>query len=129
MVTLRALVNYASRQYKRGDGSPLIQHNPVNALRDHFVQMKPRTRDIPTGQVSAVWQMFTDMRALAGRDAVSWDLAMFLLLTGARRNEAASLEWYNVNLDEGHWHIPDPKNANPMAAVEHAGGSDTESAS
>ena len=34
--------------------SPLIAHNPVGALRDHFVQLKPRTRDIPTGQVGVV---------------------------------------------------------------------------
>jgi integrase len=39
---------------------------------------------------------------------------MFLLLTGARRNEGASLEWKNVNLEEKWWHIPDPKNANPI---------------
>jgi len=114
MVTLRALVNYAARQYKRSDGLPLIQHNPVDALRDHFIQLKPRTRDIPTHRVGSVWQMLTDMRAHAGRETAGWDLAMFLLLTGARRNEAASLEWKNVNLNEGWWHIPDPKNANPI---------------
>jgi integrase len=114
MVTLRALVNYAGRQYKRSDGSPLIQHNPVNALRDHFVQLKPRTRDIPTGKVGAVWQMLTEMRALAGYETVGWDLVMFLLLTGARLNEGAALLWQNVNLEEGWWHLPDPKNSNPI---------------
>jgi integrase len=114
MVTLRALVNYAGRQYKRSDGSPLIQHNPVDALRDHFIQLKPRTRDIPTGRVGSVWHMLTDMRAHAGRETAGWDLAMFLLLTGARRNEAASLQWGEVNLNEGWWHLPDPKNANPI---------------
>ncbi|RPI39534.1 MAG: site-specific integrase [Hyphomicrobiaceae bacterium] len=114
MTTLRALVNYAARQYKRSDGSPLIQHNPVGALRDHFVQLKPRTRDIPTHRVGAVWQMLTGMRENAGPDTAGWDLVMFLLLTGARRGEAASLQWKNVNLDAGWWHIPDPKNANPI---------------
>ena len=114
MVTLRALVNYAGRQYKRSDGSPLIQHNPVGALRDHFIQLKPRTRDIPTQRVSEVWQMLTSMRALAGRETAGWDLVMFLLLTGARLNEGAALLWQNVNLEEGWFHLPDPKNANPI---------------
>ncbi len=42
------------------------------------------------------------------------DLVMFLLLTGARRNEGAMLKWSNVNLDEDWWHIADPKNSNPV---------------
>lgn len=42
------------------------------------------------------------------------DLVMFLLLTGARISEAAQLTWDRVNLDEHWWHLPDPKNANPV---------------
>jgi integrase len=129
MTTLRALINYAGRQYKRADGSPLIAHNPVDALRDDWIQLKPRTRDIEIKKVGEVWHMLTVARANLisaqqredGRanpqDAdkqAGMDLVMFLLLTGARRNEGATLEWRNVNLDEGWWHIPDPKNANPV---------------
>lgn len=35
MTTLRALINYASRQYRRVDGSPLFPYNPVEVLKDH----------------------------------------------------------------------------------------------
>ncbi|MGX1104502.1 tyrosine-type recombinase/integrase [Bradyrhizobium elkanii] len=108
-VTLRALVNYAARQYKRSDGSPLIQHNPVNALRDHFIQLKPRTRDIPSNKVGAVWNMLREQHGM-----VNFDLVSFLLLTGARFNEGASLTWDNVDLNEGWFHLPDPKNDNPV---------------
>ncbi len=129
MTTLRALINYAARQYKRGDGSPLIAHNPVDALRDDWIQLKPRTRDIDEKHVGNVWHMLTTARAdliaaqqredgkVNPQDAdkqAGIDLVMFLLLTGARRNEGAMLEWKNVNLEEGWWHIPDPKNANPV---------------
>jgi integrase len=129
MATLRALINYAGRQYKRSDGSPLIAHNPVSALRDDWVELKPRTRDIATNKVGEVWHMLAsgrgDLIAAQNREdgrinpqdadkQAGVDLIMFLLLTGARRNEAALLEWRNVNLDEGWWHIPDPKNANPV---------------
>jgi integrase len=129
MTTLRALINYAARQYKRADGSPLIAHNPVDALRDDWIVLKPRTRDIDTKKVGDVWHaLLTERAALIaaqerkdGRycprhaeNQSGVELVMFLLLTGARRNEGATLEWRNVNLDEGWFHLPDPKNANPV---------------
>ncbi len=116
MTTLRALINFAARQYKRSDGTPLIQHNPVDVLRDEWVQLQPRTRDIETKHVGAVWHNLTEMRTdPKNRDALAGiDLAMFLLLTGARRNEGATLTWSNVNLEEGWFHLPDPKNHNPV---------------
>jgi integrase len=129
MTTLRALINYAARQYKRADGSPLITHNPVDALRDDWIQLKPRTRDIDTNKVGEVWHMLTTARSeliaaqqredgrINPQDAdkqAGVDLVLFLLLTGARRNEGAKLQWSNVNLEEGWFHLPDPKNANPV---------------
>ena len=129
MTTLRALINYAARQHMRSDGSPLIAHNPVDALRDDWIVLKARTRDIPDTKVGAVWHMLSTQRADlisaqeredgkvnpqdAGKQA-SIDLVMFILCTGARVSEAATLRWTNVNLEEGWWHIPDPKNANPV---------------
>lgn len=129
MTTLRALINFAARQYKRSDGAPLISHNPVGALRDDWIQLKPRTRDIDTKRVGDVWHLLTTARAdliaaqqrddgrVNPQDAdkqAGVDLVLFLLLTGARRNEGAKLQWRNVNLDEGWFHLPDPKNANPV---------------
>jgi integrase len=107
---LRALINFASRRFKKSDGTPLITNNPVSALKDDWVELKPRTTDIDEKKVGAVWHMLTEAREVAyNRDTLaSIDLIMFLLLTGARIGEASALTWYRVNLEESWWHIPDP---------------------
>jgi integrase len=118
---LRALINYAGRQYKKHDGTPLVLNNPVGALKDDWVELKPRTSRIPDNKVGAVWSMLMQARANAyNRDTwSSIDLIMFLMLTGARIGEASALTWDRVSLDESDpancwWHIPDPKNRNPV---------------
>lgn len=120
MVTLRTLMNFAMRRYRRADGSPLIVANPVLAIRDEWGDLKPRTRDIDARSVGTAWyaleQARTDPR---NRDAAAGiDLTMFLLLTGARRMEGAALTWDRVHLSDDPadcwWHLPDPKNRNPV---------------
>lgn len=113
---LRALINYAGRRYKKADGTALITNNPVLALKDDWVKLESRDTRIPDKKVGAVWHMLTTSRADAyNRDTLaSIDLVMFLILTGSRIGEASALTWDRVNLDEAWWHIPDPKNSNPV---------------
>lgn len=118
---LRALVNFAMRRYKRTDGSPLITHNPVAALRDDWVTLKERDTYIPAAKIGAVWNMLTAARESAYiREALSGlDLAMFLILSGARLGEATELTWDRVHIDDNDpvncwWHLPDPKGRNPI---------------
>lgn len=118
MTTLRALINFASRQYRRADGSPLFLYNPVDVLRDHWAKLGTRTqRYIEADKVGDVWNALNEYRAdVANADALSGhDLILFLLLTGARRNEGAMLTWDRVHIDEdepekSYWHLPNPKN-------------------
>ncbi|MCG2840185.1 integrase family protein [Sandaracinobacter sp. RS1-74] len=113
---LRAMLNYAARQYRRSDGKPLIQHNPVEILADHKVKLKPRTsRYIPKEKVGDVWHTLTTHRATVAleKERTSTDLVMFLLLTGARLEETASLQWANVHIvddaAECRWRISNRK--------------------
>lgn len=116
MAVLKALLNFASRRYKRADGSPLIASNPVLALKDDWVQLKPRTGRIPDTKVGAVWVALQNWRSETHnpQTLASIDLTMLLILTGCRLKETSSLKWDQVNLDEGWFHLSDTKNRNPV---------------
>lgn len=109
---LSALLNYAGRQFRRADGSPLIARNPIGVLKDDRVRLKARTTRIPDHKVGAVWNALSDWRSKSfnPETTASIDLVCWLMLTGCRLSEGNSLRWSQVNLEEGHWHLPDPKN-------------------
>jgi integrase len=121
MVTLRTLINFAINEYKQLDGKPIIEHNPVAILRKDLRPSPPRTRHVDRRMIGKFWNLLNDARiAPKNKDALAGiDLVMFLMLTGARRNEGAALTWDRINIDENDptncwWHIPDPKNRNPV---------------
>jgi integrase len=116
--TLRTLCRWAGDEYRKRDGSSIITVNPVATLKADLKKHagKPRDRRIETAQVGMFWNWLQDARGRA-QDAVARagvDLVAYLALTGARKMEGAALEWRNVNLDEGWWHIEDPKNGNAV---------------
>lgn len=115
---LRAVLNYARAAY-RPDDKPIIVENPVSILSDMKVwnRVKARSGRIPTDKIGAAWNAVRELRANPFKTTVARTLAdvtAFLLLTGARWNEAAGLTWDRVNLEEKWWYLPDPKNRNPV---------------
>lgn len=122
MVTLRILMNFAGRQYRRADGSPLIQRNPVGVLKDHWAKLGTRTdRYIDKRKIGDVWNALHEARLTPkNRDHLSAiDLTIFALLTGARRDEMACLTWDRVNIDDRDpsncwWHLDERKRGDPI---------------
>ncbi|EXS70295.1 integrase [Sphingobium sp. Ant17] len=121
-VTLRILFRYAMDEYVRADGEPVIERNPVTALKNHWAETGDRTeRYIDKAKVGAVWNKLQEDRAdPRSRDALAGiDLTIFLLLTGARRDEAAALTWDRVVIDdhnpsESRWHLINRKRGKPI---------------
>lgn len=120
---LRTLINWAMTQYQTSEGEPLIARNPVSIIKDEMANQagKVRTRHVDRKQVGAFWHLLTTARQnpqFSADTRAGLDLVQFLLLTGARRNEGAALEWRNVHLEDDpancSWHIEDPKNKNPI---------------
>jgi len=111
---LRALINYSMGAYQ-AEGVSIISENPVKAISDlkMWNYIKPRSGRIPTEKIGAAWNALQELRTAPAQTPISRTMAdavTFLLLTGSRWSEMGSLTWERMNLDEGYWHIPDPKN-------------------
>lgn len=115
---LRALINFAQEAH-RIDDAPLILENPVKVISGKKMWNPDNARNgrIPLEKVGAVWNMLTERRQSPGLLQIAQtgaDLVIFMLLTGSRWSEAAKLTWDRVNIEAGTWHLPDPKNHNPV---------------
>jgi integrase len=118
MRVLRALVNYARAAY-RPDNKPILVENPVDIISQTktWNRVAPKSRKIPLDKVGIAWNVLQTLRTDPAQTVISRaaaDFVSFLMLNGWRLSDAAELTWDNVNLDEGWWHVEDPKNRIPM---------------
>lgn len=115
---LRSLLNFAREEY-RPDGLPILIENPVSVISGKIMWNPNNTRNgkIPLPKIGAVWNLLQHRRTaidVMPSGQAGADIVLFLMLTGCRWSEAAKLTWEHVNLEEGTWHIPDPKNHNAV---------------
>lgn len=108
---IRTLYNHAQIKYEDDDtGISLIKRNPVRRLSEvrAWNKEKARTRHVPFHKMR---DWFDGVLLL--NTPVFRDYLIFCLLTGLRKEEAATLLWENVDLDNGFVFIPDTKNGEP----------------
>lgn len=121
MVVLRILLNYAADEHQLADGSPLIPVNPVGAMKRHWAPAGDRTdRYVPFDKVGEVWNALHEARTTArnGDILAGVNFVLFLMVTGARRSEVASLRWSDVHVDredpaKSYWFADDRKQGKP----------------
>jgi integrase len=128
---VRALFNYA-RSIRDDAGAPIVEGNPVEVLSQRRIwhDDKQRREVIELAGLPAWWKAVNALgtakveRTDTGRFAEGTapindngetvrDFLIFLLLTGLRRNEAATLKWENVDLAAKMFTVPMTKNRIP----------------
>ncbi|EIJ41614.1 site-specific recombinase XerD [Beggiatoa alba B18LD] len=102
---LRTLFNFAIASHEE-----LMNVNPVNVLHDkrQWKVIPRRQRFIKNHQLIAWWQAVEQLENTTLRDYFQ-----LLLLTGLRKQEAATLQWSSIDLQEKTMTITETKNAQP----------------
>lgn len=114
MRLLRALFNFAIHQYQTDEGVSLVPVNPVKFLSHvrAWYRIERRQSVIKSHQL-ADWH--TGLNQLSNcysyKQAEMWkDYFLLVLLTGMRREEAASLPWKNIDMKAKTFTLVDTKN-------------------
>ncbi len=110
MRLLKAIFNFAEGKYQRADGSPLVTTNPtkrLNALRRWY--KTPRRENYIREEQLQAWHAgvlaMNDASPTEGTRIIQ-DYLLFVLFTGLRRTEAASIQWEHVNFQGRRLTIP-----------------------
>jgi len=116
---LRALFNFAIAQYEDHKGQALIRENPVMRLNQTraWYRVDRRQTVIRPHQLPAWYQAVQALKNEplnnTGARLVA-DYLLFLLFTGLRKQEAATLRWNSVDMQHRTFTIVDTKNREPL---------------
>jgi integrase len=96
MKLLRAVLNFAMDHYETADGQAIMLTNPVRRLSQNksWYRISPRQTIIQDHQLRDWYKAVMSIKNRTVRDYL-----LVMLLTGLRRNEAATLRWSDVNFD------------------------------
>ena len=98
---LRAVFNFAMEKYCI-DGEPIIPSNPCNRISALKIWNKvtPRSRYVKPSQIKMFFHGLTIDKTDSEHLAIVKKQCMFILFTGARDQEAASLKRSNIDFEE-----------------------------
>lgn len=116
--TLRTVYNYAA-SIRDEEGKPIVDRNPVAVLsqRRLWHDIAPKREVIGIAGLKPWWKAVKALKTEATYDNADSvrDWLIFLLLTGLRSNEAATLRWETVDLRSKLFVIAITKNREPHA--------------
>lgn len=115
---LRALFNFAIAQYEDGSGKSILHENPVMRLTQTraWYRVDRRQTVIKPHQLASWYQAVISLKLdpISSQSALVADYLLFLLFTGLRRQEAATLKWSAIDLNDRSFTLTDTKNRQPL---------------
>jgi integrase len=115
---LRALFNFSIAQYEDGSGNAIVRENPVVRLTQTraWYRVERRQTVIKRHQLASWYRGVMSLKNnnTSQQSELVADYLLFLLFTGLRRQEAATLKWSNIDLQGQSFTIPDTKNRQPL---------------
>jgi len=117
MRVLRALFNFAIGKYENEKGEPLFTDNPVKRISNNkgWYAVDRRKTVIKVSELATWFQAVQALTAQDGAQAETVkDYLLLLLFTGLRREEAARLEWSDIDFNDMTLLVRDTKNKEPL---------------
>jgi len=115
---LRALFNFAIAQYEDGSGHAILRENPVMRLTQTraWYRVDRRQTVIKPHQLAPWYQAVMSLKQdkISNQSTLVADYLLFLLFTGLRRQEAATLKWSDIDLNDRSFTLTDTKNREPL---------------
>ena len=115
---LRSIWNFARARFRSTDGGYLLPECPVGRISEARMwnRVERRQTRIKRTELPGWYQAVTELQSEANPQAAESvrDYLLLLLYTGLRRNEAASLEWCNVDFDERSFTVTRTKNRSSL---------------
>ena len=111
MRVLRALFSFAEAKYEDAKGRPIITVNPVRKL-SRVRAWYPNERRNTYIKINDLAAWFGGVQSLSGN--TGHDYLLTVLMTGLRREEAATLLWSDINLKTKTLTVRETKNGDPL---------------
>lgn len=118
------LANRVMRHVRAAWNTALKEHDlPANpTIAVHWNKESRRQEPIPWANLPAWFEtvnglepILVDGKRVGTRAGIRGDYQLFVLLTGLRRMDAATVRWEHVDLTEGRLHRPNPKGGKERA--------------
>ena len=118
------LANRVMRHIRAAWNTALKEHDlPANpTIAVHWNKERRRQEPIPWANlpawletVNSIEPIIVNGKRIGTRPGIRGDYQMFLLLTGLRRMDAATVRWEHLDLEEGKLHRPNPKGGKERA--------------
>lgn len=109
LTTLNLMLDYAVNRH-------LVDQNPARLLKPKDFAAsagRPRDRALGLDELRQVWSALDGALDRGARlSPVTIAALRILILTGARREEGARMEWAEIDLDAGIWTLPERRTKN-----------------